>query len=202
MPVRREPAPRPDEAPSQRRAERRWLPVLGVVAVILLVSGGARTVADATAGPPQPPTGVPGTVIVQPRPGWSVDPGARVDDGSLHEVLLVRGTADLLLVGIDGYGGSASDLARDYVERVLGARFAQLSVGRVAGPVALHNGVPAVQFGYVGVTEGGVSVEGAVTIAIAGGSRDGVVFDGYAPEGDLAWAAGDIRAMVAGAEVG
>jgi hypothetical protein len=176
--------------------------VLGVVATIAFVTGGARAVADATAGPLQPPASVPGIVVVQPRPGWSEDPEARVDDGSLHEVLLVRGTADLLLVGIDAYGGSASDLARDYVDRVLRARFAQLSVGEVAGPVALRSGVPALQFGYVGVTEGGVSVEGAVTAAVAGTGRDGIVFDGFAPEGDLAWAAGDIRAMVAGAEVG
>jgi hypothetical protein len=200
--VRTEPIPRPDEAPSQRRVERRWLPALGVVAVIALVTGGARAVADATAGPLQPATGVPGIVVVQPRPGWSEDLDARVDDGGFHEVLLVRGTADLVLVGIDAYGGSPADLARDYVERVLRARFAQLSVGHVAGPVPLRSGVPAVQFGYVGVTEDGVSVEGAVTAAVAGSRRDGVVFDGFAPEGDLAWAAGDIRTMVAGAEVG
>jgi hypothetical protein len=202
MRVRSEPAPRPDEAPSQRRAERRWLPVAGVVAVILFVTGGARALADATAGPLQPSTGIPGIVVVQPRQGWTADAGARVDDGALHEVLLVRGTAHLLLVGIDGYGGSASDLARDYVERVLRARFAQLSVGQVDGPVALRSGVPALQFGYVGVTEGGVSVEGAVTAAVVGSGRDGAVLDGFGPEGDLAWAVEDIRAMVAGAEVG
>jgi hypothetical protein len=199
--MRSEPAPRPDEAPAQRRVERRWLPVLAVVATIAFVTGGARAVADANAGPPQSPASVPGIVVVQPQPGWREDPDARTDDGAFHEVLLVRGTADLLLVGIEGYGRSAPDLARDYVERVLRARFAQLSVGRVAGPVALRSGVPAVQFGYVGVTEGGVSVEGVVTAAVAGSRRDGVVFDGFAPEGDLAWAAGDIRTMVVGAEV-
>jgi hypothetical protein len=41
-----------------------------------------------------------------------------------------------------------------------------------------------------------------VTAAVVGVDRDGAVFDGFAPEGDLAWAAGDIRSMIAGAEVG
>lgn len=116
---------RPDEAPSQRRPERRWLPALGVLGVIVFVTGGARAVGDALAGPPGPPVDVGGVVRVQPEPGWELegqDPDA---------ALLVRGTARLFIQARAGVAIPAVDLARSYVEdgkTGLRARFSQLTV--------------------------------------------------------------------------
>lgn len=190
--------PRPDEAASQRRVERRWIPAIAVASVILVLSAGAHMVGDRLAGVQGPPVVVPGVVTVQPRPGWEV--AERSDDGTTHQLVLRRGTAGLLVVGIEAFGGGPGDLAHDYTVEVLDQHLAQLRIGGDAGAVVLPSGLEAVRFGYVGVTGDGVTIEGVVTAVVAP-SGNGVVFDGFSPQGDLASAAGDLFSMIDSAAV-
>lgn len=190
--------PRPDEAASLRRVERRWIPAIAVALVILSLAAGAHVVGDRLAGEQGPPAGVPGVVMVQPGPGWEV--AQRSDDGPTHQLLLRRGTAGLLIAGIEAYGRGPGDLAHDYAVQVLDQHLAQLRIGGDAGAVKLPSGLEAVRFGYVGITADGVTIEGVVTAVVAP-SGNGVIFDGFAPEGDLASAAGDLSSMIDSAEV-
>ena len=192
------PPPRPDEASSQRRVERRWIPAIAVVLVMLSLTVGAHAIGARLAGQRQPLTGMPGVLEVQPAPGWEV--AERSDDGATHQLLLRRGTAGLLIVGIEAYGRGPEDLAHDYAEQVLDQHLAQLRIGGDAGAVMLPSGLEAVRFGYVGVTADGVTIEGVVT-AVVSPSGTGVVFDGFAPEGDLVSAAGDLSSMIDSAGV-
>ena len=193
MPV--DPMPvRPDEAPSQRVRERRWVPTLIVAALILIVAQGARTVADATAGATGPPITVGSVLTLQPRPGWdvvsttAVPPAARLHRGPVLLDVFVYPVAP------DGPGG----VAARYVEGALRPSLAQVVIGEAA-PITLAGGVPAVRFGYQGITEDGVPLEGVVIAA--SGSSASVVFDAYAPHGELPTVIEDVRAMVEGAEV-
>lgn len=183
---------RPDEAPSQRRRERKWLPVLGVLALIGFVTAGASGVGDAVSRP----VVLGGIVRVDPVPGW-VETARRQETG-VHELLVQRGVAGLYVAAIDGAGGTAEDLADAYVAEGLHTEYAQVTIGD-AEPATLDGGIPAVRFGYVGITADGVTTEGVVVTAV-GPRGDGVVFDGFAPEGELAGAVGDLREMIEGAE--
>ena len=185
---------RPDEAPAQRVRERRWAPALIVAALIVVVAQGARTVADATAGAIGPAVTVGSAVTLQPRPGWDLEststdpPAARFHRGP---VLL-----DVVAYPPTNVGPAA--VAAGYVEQTLRPGLAQVSVGSAA-PMVLAGGVPAVRFGYVGITEDGVPVEGVVIAA--SGQTASVVFDAYAPQGELATVADDLGAMIDGAVV-
>lgn len=187
---------RPDLAEGQVRVERRWLPALAVVALILAVTGGARGAGEAIAGPPGPPTGFVGVVTVQPEAGWEQE--LLQEDGDFHELLLRSGTAGLYVAGLQGYADTSEGLANEYVEAVLDEQLEHLQIG---DPEHVSLGpLPAVRFGYLGQTPDGLAVEGVMT-GVVSRSGNAVVFDGFAPEGDLAWAAQDIRTMIDGAVV-
>lgn len=180
---------RPDEAPSQRRVERRWVPVLAIGALILLVTGGADVVGDTSV---RDPSLVVGGLRVAPEPGWTV---ASTSGGPPARALLRRGSAALVVTVVPGVGGSAADLAEGYRREVLEGRFAMLTVGDTAA-----DGPSRVGFSYVGITGEGITVEGIV-IADVRAAGVGAVFDGFAPEGDLAWAIDDVGDMVEAATV-
>ena len=170
--------------------------MLGVVALIVGVTGGARVVGDAIKGPPGPAGGFAGVFTVQPQSGWSEE--LRQEDGGFHELLLRSGTAGLYVAGLEGYGAPVDGLADEYIEAVLQEEFESLQLGDPEQVVL--DSRPAVRFGYFGETSDGVSVEGVVT-GVVGANGNAVVFDGFAPEGDLAWAIDDIRTMIDGAVV-
>jgi len=185
---------RPDVSHAQRVRERRWVPTLIVVALIVVVAQGARTVADVTAGDTGPAVTVGSAVTVQPRPGWDLEristepPAARFHRGPvLLDVIVYPPSAD----------GPAA-LAASYVEGSLRAGLARVTVGSAA-TTTLAGGVPAVRFGYQGITHDGVPLEGVVIAA--SGTSASVVFDAFAPLGDLATVADDLRTMFDGAVV-
>lgn len=187
--------PRPDQA--GRRKERRWLPVMAVLAVILFVVGGARGVGEAIEGPPGPPTGFDGILTIQPEPGWEEE--TRNEEDGFHELLLRSGTAGLYVVALEDYADTSEGLAQEYLDIVLDDQFESLTIGD-AERLSISDGLPGIRFGYLGVTSDGVSFEGVVT-GVVSRSGNAVIFDGFAPEGDLAWAVDDIRKMIEGADV-
>lgn len=183
--------PRPDEAPPTRRSERRWTPALGVLAVIVLVTGGADLVGGAIRERAEP-IEVGESLTVTPEPGWEVVSG--LEEPEVSRVLLRGGRTDLLVIALSGGNVSALEVARDYAA-VLDARFAQVSIGEPA-----VDGIERVRFGYVGVSGDGLAIEGVVAV-VSGASGNAAVFDGFAPKGSLGAAIGDLREMVDSAEV-
>jgi hypothetical protein len=187
---------RPDEARSQRRVERRWIPVLALLGVIGIVTAGGHGVVDALAGPPEDTVAVGAGVQVHPAAGWVVERSER--SGSSGILLLTRGTAVLRVSAAPG--SSSGDPARvldGYADRVLRPSFAELTFGERA--TAMVASAPAVQAGYVGRTVDGATVEG-VLVSVASPPAL-VVFDAAAPAGDLAWVADDVRRMIEDAEL-
>jgi hypothetical protein len=189
-----DPPVRPDEAAGQRIKERKWLPVIGVVAVIGVIAFGGG---NAASGESPPPVDVGGIVHLQPARGWEVVDHANGTD--IHRVRLRHANTLLDVYAIEGFDASAGELASAFQQQILSTQFDRLTVGG-AGETTLASGSPGVAFGYVGVTSDGVAVEGAVT-ATVGTQGDGAVFDGFAPQGELAAGVGDLREMIDGASV-
>ena len=67
--------------------------------------------------------------------------------------------------------------------------------------ILLRNGLEAVRFGYIGSEpRSGSPVEGSVTVAVSP-AGNGVVFDGWAFQGQLELIVEELTAMIDGAEV-
>jgi len=188
-----DPPLRPDEPLLQRRAERRWWPTLAVAGVVLVVVFGGFVTAAALSEQAGAPVTVGSSVTVQPLSGWVTADTTPV--GDLPFARMTRGGGNLDVVVVPGYGGAAGDLAHDYVDRVLQQELTRLSVSDALETVTLLDGSVAQRFHYVGATDTGQSVEGEVT-AVVTASGDGVVFDGWAPEGLLAFVDGDLHTMI------
>jgi hypothetical protein len=184
---------RPDEAAWLRRRERRWLPTVIVLAVIVLVTAGGYVVAALLATPAGPPIGFPGVVSVQPIAGWG--PAGTGSVQGHPYVSLSRGNGTLIIMDW-GEADDADALAVDLVEDVLQPDLSQLSVSDELQPVTLADGSEGVRFRFVGVDpDSGGSVEGEVTVVVTATGR-GVAFIGLAPEGQLAFVDGDLHTMI------
>jgi hypothetical protein len=188
-----DPPLRPDEDPLHRRTERRWWPALAVLGVISIVVLGGFVTAAALSEPAGVPVTVGSLVTVQPPSGWATADTTPV--GDLPFARITRGGGNLDVVVIAGYRGTADALADDYVERVLKQELTRLSVSDALETVTLLDGSVAQRFHYVGANDTGQSVEGEVT-ALVTPAGDGVVFDGWAPEGLLAFVDGDLHTMI------
>ena len=188
------------EQGERHRLERRWLPMLAVLAVMAVATLGGFVVAAALSKPAGPPVGFPGLVQVQPLSGWEPASPDFLDGRSF--VRLTRGSGTLLVLD---WGASPSDpriLARTVVDEALTPSFAQVTVSQRLSSVVLADGTPGARFTFVGTdAESGGSVEGEITAAV-GLSGRAVVFVGLAPEGLLAFVDGDLHTMVDQAEVG
>jgi hypothetical protein len=194
--------PRPDASSWMRRGvhDRRWLPVLAVLGVILVTTLGGFVAAAALAEPAGPPVSIPGIVSVQPLTGWEpAEPGSVADR---PYVRVTRGSGTLVAVAWGPFDGDAEALAVDVRDEVLDGSLDQLSVSEVLTPVVLDQGAEGQRFTFVGIdAESGAAVEGEVTTVISPDGQ-GVVFVGLAPEGLLAFVDGDLRTMVNAAIVG
>lgn len=178
-------------APQGVRREQRWLPVLIVTGLIVVVAGGARTFAGATAGSTGPIT--LGSVHVQPQPGWQVEGPVQPSAVRLH-----RGPVVLDVFAGGSFPGGPSALAATYLDERLVPAFARI-VHSDFDQALVVDGAPAVSFTYVGVTSDGVPIEG---IVVAADTTDAsVVFDARAPKGELANAIEDVRTMIDGAVI-
>ena len=188
---------RPDEAAPLAPA-RRWVAPLIVLLVIVAVVAGGYVVYAALSEPAGPPVGVDGVVSVQPLSGWEVAGQGEID-GHVY-TRLSRGSGTLDVVAWGPATGEAS-LATDY-RGALESQLSQLQVSDELVPVVLRDGTPGLRFRYVGVVaDTGATVEGVVTSVLTPDGQ-GVVFDGWAPEGMLSFVDGDIETMVDRAVIG
>jgi hypothetical protein len=174
--------------PHADQGERRWLPVLIVTALIIVVAGGARTFADATASSTGPI--VLGSVRVQPQPGWQVEGSVQPTAVRLH-----RGPVVLDVFAGGSFPGGPSALAAIYLDQRLVPAFVRIAHSDFDQALVV-DGAPAVSFTYVGVTSDGVEIEGYVVAADTADAS--VVFDAKAPKGELTNAIEDIRTMIDG----
>lgn len=167
--------------------------------VIATVVTGGYVIAAALSEPAGPPVGFAGVVSVRPLSGWQF--AGRDRAGGAPFVRITRGNGNLDIVVVTPFDRSARTLATEYARQVLSVQLSQLSVSPHAEPVQLMSGIRALRYGYVGVVaETGASIEGEVTVLVTL-SGQGVVFDGWAPEGLLSFVRSDLETMVDRAQV-
>lgn len=188
-------APRSGEQGDPQRRERRWLPLFGVVAGLLLLVGGGYAAAGVLSEPAGPPIRVAGVVTVQPLSGWSLAGRGRLGTSGPMFARLTRGGGSVDVIAYPGVGGTAGSLAATYT-RELENPLTRLSVSSQLEPVHTAAGLQGVRFSYAGVIrETSTPIDGEVTV-IVGPSGNGAIFDGWAPAGLLSYASGDIGSMI------
>lgn len=200
---------RPDASVGADRPARRWLPAALVALVMSVTVLGGFVVAEALPHPEVQPVALgTGVLTVRPLPGWEVVHRERVTVPSSTGgavagdfVQLTRGSGALDLLALPGIGGGALELADRYVDEVLTRQLERLSVSDRVERFILRNGLEAVRFGYIGSEpRSGSSVEGSVTVVVSP-AGNGVVFDGWAFQGQFELIAEELAAMIDGAEV-
>jgi hypothetical protein len=186
--------PIPLPAPPLR--QRRWIPVVVLVAVMTgLVSGGYLT-SDALGETSGETVIVSASVRITPLPGWVLaerfgdPPGIRLTSGSTS-----------LDVATIPFTGTDVDLLASYVGEVLEPDAEQFRVSEEVEPIRLASGLTGTRIAYVGLF-GDVQapVEGEVT-AVVSPSGAGVIFDGWAPAGQLQFEIDEIDEMIERAEI-
>jgi hypothetical protein len=183
--------------PAAPLRERRWIPVLAVAAVLVGVVAGGYVLADALGESAGSTTSVSASVSVTPLPGWELaerfgdPPGAR----------FTRGNASLDVASIP-FAGTDEELLTSYIEEILQPDAEQLRVAETAETVTLAGGLSGVRIAYVGLFGDVQSpIEGEVTATVSP-SGAGVVFDGWAPSGQLQYSIDDIHTMIQTSEIG
>ena len=182
--------------PSPPPRERRWLPVLAISAVLVAVVSGGHLAADALGRTRGAAVTVSPSVEITPLPGWELAERFADPPG----VRLTKGGANLDVLTLP-FTGSDVDLLAEYVQQVLEPDAEQLQVSEQLELVTLGSGLSGSRIAYVGLF-GDVQapVEGEVT-AVVSPSGTGVLFDGWAPAGQLQFALDEVDAMIASTEI-
>ena len=198
---------RPDVPAGTGRPIRRWLPTALVALVMSFTVLGGFVVAGALPEPPVRALPLGGVVTIHPLPGWEVALRERIPIPSASEVLsgefaqLTRGSGALDVVAVPGVGGGALELADLYAGEVLSSQLERLSVSDRVEEILLRNGLQAARFGYIGSEpQSGSPIEGSVTVVVSP-SGNGVVFDGWAFQGQLELIVEELAVMIDNAEV-
>jgi hypothetical protein len=169
---------------------------VGVAALIVAVVSGGYLVADALGEPAAGTIDVGEAVRVTPQPGWELVERFQSPVG----IRLTNGSGNLD-VATTPFTGTDIDLLVDYVESVLEPDAKQLQVSGDVEAVPVGSGLTGARIAYVGLF-GDVQapIEGTVTATVSP-TGSGVVFDGWAPQGQLRFAADDIEAMIRSTEI-
>ena len=192
MSVGADPIPLP--APPLRH--RRWIPVVVLVAVMTGVVSGGYVTSDALGETSGETVTVSASVRITPLPGWELaerfgdPPGIRLTSGSTS-----------LDVATIPFTGTDVDLLASYVDEVLEPDAEQFQVSEEVEPIRLASGLTGTRIAYVGLF-GDVQapIEGEVT-AVVSPSGAGVIFDGWAPAGQLQFEIDEIDEMIDRAEI-
>jgi hypothetical protein len=186
----------PITLPAPPFRQRQWIPVVVLAAVMAgVVSGGYVT--SGALGETQAETVTVGaSVRVTPLPGWELaerfgdPPGIRLSSGSTS-----------LDVATIPFTGTDVDLLASYVDEVLEPDAEQFQVSEEIEPIRLASGLTGSRIAYVGLF-GDVQapIEGEVT-AVVSPSGAGVIFDGWAPAGQLQFEIDEIDEMIECAEI-
>lgn len=177
----------------------RWLPLIGLMAVILFVTFGGFLFSGIPEGSALGgevevgnPVEIAGRVTIRPAGGWEV---ASANEDPLPPGVQLTGGGGWLLAAVPVGTGTPEELVEFYVSTYLEPQASQLSVGS-AEPLT-HSAGSALTASYVGAFEGvGVPLEGEV-IAIVAPSGVGVVLDGWAQQGTYGAVSDQVAAMAA-----
>ena len=186
--------PIPLPAPPLR--QRRWIPVVVLVAVMTGVVSGGYLTSDALGETSGGTVTVSASVRITPLPGWVLaerfgdPPGIRLTSGSTS-----------LDVATIPFTGTDVDLLASYVNQVLEPDAEQFQVSEEVEPIRLASGLTGTRIAYVGLF-GDVQapIEGEVT-AVVSPSGAGVIFNGWAPAGQLQFEIDEIDEMIEHAEI-
>jgi hypothetical protein len=177
--------------------EAKWWPVGVVVLVIAFVTGGGYALAAVT----EPVTGAfvgalqGDTVVVTDRVSYTIQPGWQLVD-QLEEppsVLISNGAAALetIVQGTD----DPEALIEFYLQN-LAQQATQLAVSETVEQVSLPSGPTGLRIAFLAqIPDLGVPIEGEISAFTSGGT--GVLFSGYAPQGDYFGQKEGIDAMIA-----
>ena len=187
MSVGADPIPLP--APPLRH--RRWIPVVVLVAVMAGVVSGGYVTSDALGETTGETVTVSSSVRITPLPGWVLaerfggPPGIRLTSGITS-----------LDVATIPFTGTDVDLLALYMDEVLEPDAEQFQVSEEVEPVRLSSGLTGTRIAYVGLF-GDVQapIEGEVT-AVVSPSGAGVIFNGWAPAGQLQFEIDEIDEMI------
>ena len=187
-----EPAPLP--APPLR--QRRWIPVIALAAVLAAVTSGGYLTSDALGEVRDGAVAVGTSVRVTPFPGWELA-GRSTDP---DRVRLTSGSTSLDVAAFP-FDGTDVDLLGWYVDNILEPEAEQFRVSEEVEPVRLASGLTGSRIAYVGLF-GDVQapIEGEVT-AVVSPTGQGVIFNGWAPAGQLQFEIDEIDAMIERAEI-
>jgi hypothetical protein len=181
--------PIPLPAPPLRH--RRWIPVVVLVAVMAGVVSGGYVTSDALGETTGDTVTVSASVRITPLAGWELaerfgdPPGIRLTSGSTS-----------LDVATIPFTGTDVDLLASYIDQVVEPDAEQVQVSEEVEPVRLASGLTGTRIAYVGLF-GDVQapIEGEVT-AVVSPSGAGVIFDGWAPAGQLQFEIDEIDEMI------
>jgi hypothetical protein len=181
--------PIPLPAPPLRH--RRWIPVVVLVAVIAGVVSGGYVTSEALGETTGDTVTVSASVRITPLAGWELaerfgdPPGIRLTSGSTS-----------LDVATIPFTGTDVDLLASYIDQVLEPDAEQFQVSEEVEPIRLASGLTGTRIAYVGLF-GDVQapIEGEVT-AVASPSGAGVIFNGWAPAGQLQFEIDEIDEMI------
>jgi hypothetical protein len=186
----------PVPPPAPPLAHRRWIPVLALAVVMTAVVAGGYVTSDALGDIGDETVNVSASVQVTALPGWELaerfgdPPGIRLTSGSTS-----------LDVATIPFNGGDVDLLASYVNQILAPDAEQFQVSEEVEPVRLASGLTGTRIAYVGLF-GDVQapIEGEVTAAVSP-SGVGVIFDGWAPAGQLQFEIDEIDTMIERAEI-
>ena len=171
-----------------------------MLAVASVTTLGGFLAAGVLSEPAGPPVSIPGAVAIQPLSGWQRAAPGSVDGRPF--VRVTRGSGTLAVFAWGPFAGDAEALAVEVRDDLLRELLGQLSVSETLTTVPFDQGPVGRRFTFVGIDrDTGTAVEGEITAAVPADGQ-GVVFVGIAPEGLLAFIAGDLRTMVTGADFG
>jgi hypothetical protein len=186
----------PVRLPAPPLRQRRWTPVL-VLAVLMvgIVSGGYLT-SDALGEAGGDTVLVSSSVTVTALPGWEVADRFEGPTG----VRLTKGGASLDVASVPFTGGSEGLLAA-YVENILEPEAEQFRLSETVEEVLLDSGQVGARIAYVGLFGDVQAPIGGEVTSVVTPEGLGVIFDGWAPSGQLPFAIEDIHTMVRRAEI-
>ena len=176
--------------------ERRWVPAIALVALMVGVVSGGHVLSDALGETRTGTIVVADSVEIAPLPGWEL--AGRFEDPT--GIRLTSGSASLDVITLP-FGGTDVDLLREYVDRVLAPQAEQLRLSEEIERVRLEAGLAGSRIAYVGLY-GDVQtpVEGEITTVVSP-TGTGVVFDAWGPTGQLQMGLDDLHAMIESAEI-
>lgn len=186
----------PVSLPAPQLRQRRWVPVLALAVVLVGIVSGGYVTAEALGRVGGDTVVVSPSVSVTALPGWELAGRFTGPTG----IRLSKGSASLDVATLP-FTGSSEGLLAAYIDNVLEPDAEQFRVSETVEGVVLDSGQVGARINYVGLF-GDVQapIEGEVT-AVVTPDGVGVIFDGWAPSGQLQFAIDDIHTMIQTAEI-